>query len=128
MRIPYHELSSTALRLVVEEFVTRDGTDHSSEDLRVDTVLQQLVAGNSRVVLRPRFKVLQYPALEFREGCPRKRLKKQSSEQNADVYRAKLSNFIRAEVGQTLDWGEATAAVYQIELNGESSELTEPFL
>ena len=30
MRIPHLQLSPTALRAVVEEFVTRDGTDYSS--------------------------------------------------------------------------------------------------
>ncbi|MCA9157552.1 MAG: YheU family protein [Planctomycetales bacterium] len=45
MRIPHTKLSSTALRAVIEEFVTRDGTDHSSVERRIETVLQQLLAG-----------------------------------------------------------------------------------
>lgn len=49
MRIPHHELSTSALRSVVEELVTRDGTDHSTEDLRVETVLQQLDAGTAEL-------------------------------------------------------------------------------
>lgn len=34
-----------ALRGVVEEFVTRDGTDHSPAEQRIETVLRQLAAG-----------------------------------------------------------------------------------
>ncbi len=45
MRIPHTLLSPVTVRTVVEEFVTRDGTDHSSVDRRVDTVLRQLDAG-----------------------------------------------------------------------------------
>ena len=45
MRIPHTLLSSTALRAVVEEFVTRDGTDHSSVEQRIEMVLRQLDAG-----------------------------------------------------------------------------------
>ncbi|NLX94719.1 MAG: YheU family protein [Rhodopirellula sp.] len=45
MRIPHTELSPVALRAVVEEFVTRDGTDHSPVELRIETVLRQLDAG-----------------------------------------------------------------------------------
>ncbi len=49
MHIPHTLLSSEALRAIVEEFVTRDGTDHSSIELRIETVLLQLHTG--RVVL-----------------------------------------------------------------------------
>jgi len=45
MRIPLTQLSSAALRAVVEEFVTRDGTDHSSVERRIEKVLRQLHAG-----------------------------------------------------------------------------------
>lgn len=45
MRIPHKELSSATLRAVVEEFVTRDGTDHSSVEPRIKSVLRQLEAG-----------------------------------------------------------------------------------
>lgn len=44
MRIPHRQLSPVALRAVVEEFVTRDGTDHSSVEPRIELVLRQLVA------------------------------------------------------------------------------------
>ena len=46
MRIPHMQLSPTALRAVVEEFVTRDGTDHSSVERRIEKVLRQLDAGH----------------------------------------------------------------------------------
>ena len=45
MRIPHTQLSPAALQAVVEEFVTRDGTDHSSVERRIETVLRQLDAG-----------------------------------------------------------------------------------
>jgi uncharacterized protein len=45
MRIPPTLLSPTALRAVVEEFVTRDSTDHSSVERRIATVMRQLDAG-----------------------------------------------------------------------------------
>lgn len=45
MRIPHTQLSPAALRAVVEEFVTRDGTDHSSVQQRIKSVLRQLDAG-----------------------------------------------------------------------------------
>jgi uncharacterized protein YheU (UPF0270 family) len=45
MRIPHKQLSPAALRAIVEEFVTRDGTDHSSVEQRIEVVLRQLEAG-----------------------------------------------------------------------------------
>jgi uncharacterized protein YheU (UPF0270 family) len=49
MRIPHAELSPMALRGVVQEFVTRDGTDHSSVERRIEAVLRQLDAGRVEV-------------------------------------------------------------------------------
>ncbi len=46
MRIPHLQLSATALRAVVEEFVTRDGTDNSSVERRIEVVLRQLDVGS----------------------------------------------------------------------------------
>lgn len=45
MRIPHTELSPATLRAVVQEFVTRDGTDLSSIERRIETVLSQLETG-----------------------------------------------------------------------------------
>ncbi len=45
MRIPPTLLSPATLRAVVEEFITRDGTDHSSVERRIETVMRQLNSG-----------------------------------------------------------------------------------
>jgi uncharacterized protein len=45
MLIPHALLSPAALRAVVEEFVTRDGTDHSLVERRIEAVMRQLDAG-----------------------------------------------------------------------------------
>ncbi len=45
MLIPHSKLSPATLRAVVQEFVTRDGTDHSSVERRVESVLRQLESG-----------------------------------------------------------------------------------
>ena len=42
MKIPHASLSPTALQEIVEEFVIRDGTDHSGIQQRVTDVLLQL--------------------------------------------------------------------------------------
>jgi uncharacterized protein YheU (UPF0270 family) len=49
MRIPHQQLSSLALRAIVQEFVTRDGTDHTCVEERIETVLRQLAAGRVEV-------------------------------------------------------------------------------
>lgn len=49
MRIPHTKLSSAVLRAVVEEFVTRDGTDHSSVERRIEVVLLQLNTGRAEL-------------------------------------------------------------------------------
>jgi uncharacterized protein YheU (UPF0270 family) len=46
MRIPHLQLTPAALQAVVEEFVTRDGTDHSSVQQRIEMVLLQLDVGS----------------------------------------------------------------------------------
>lgn len=46
MRIPHLQLSPAALRAVIEEFVTRDGTDNSSVAQRIELVLSQLDVGS----------------------------------------------------------------------------------
>lgn len=45
MRIPHSKLSEKALKEVVEEYVTRDGTDHSRVTQRIIDVLEQLERG-----------------------------------------------------------------------------------
>ena len=52
--IPYHELSPEALQGVIEEFVTRDGTDYRESevalDIKVQKILNQLHAGKVAIV------------------------------------------------------------------------------
>ena len=45
VRISHTELPPATLYAVVQEFVTRDGTDHSSVALRVKDVIEQLDRG-----------------------------------------------------------------------------------
>jgi hypothetical protein len=49
--IPFKELSPEALRGVIEEFVTRDGTDYGEREIPLETkvqkVLNQLHAGKA---------------------------------------------------------------------------------
>ena len=49
MRIPHAKLSTATLRAIVQEFVTRDGTDYSSVERRVEHVLRQLEAGRAEL-------------------------------------------------------------------------------
>jgi uncharacterized protein YheU (UPF0270 family) len=49
MRIPHTKLSPATLRAVVQEFVTRDETDDSSVERRIENVLRQLEAGRVAV-------------------------------------------------------------------------------
>ena len=57
MEIPYQKLSESALRGLVEEFVTRDGTDYGETEVplerRVAQVLRQLERGEVSVVFDP---------------------------------------------------------------------------
>ncbi len=46
MQVPHQLLKSAVLRAIVEEFVTRDGTDHSAVDERIEQVLRQLELGS----------------------------------------------------------------------------------
>lgn len=45
MQIPHRLLTPSALRAIVAEFVTRDGTDHSAIEPRIESVLRQLDSG-----------------------------------------------------------------------------------
>jgi len=49
MLIPHNELEPATLRKVVEEFVTRDGSDLSSVEARIEAVLKQLESGRARL-------------------------------------------------------------------------------
>ncbi|MFK8115368.1 MAG: YheU family protein [Rubripirellula sp.] len=45
MQIPHAELAADTLSAIVLEFVTRDGTDLSPVDRRVESVMRQLDSG-----------------------------------------------------------------------------------
>ncbi len=45
MQIPHRVLPLETLKAVVQEFVTRDGTDHTSVDQRIREVMLQLDGG-----------------------------------------------------------------------------------
>lgn len=45
MQIPYDSLTESTLYAIVQEFVTRDGTDNSPIDARIVTVMKQLRSG-----------------------------------------------------------------------------------
>ena len=56
--IPPDQLSPDALRSLVEEFVTRDGTDYGAVERsvadKIDGVLQQLRSGEARILFDPK--------------------------------------------------------------------------
>ncbi|NDY73863.1 YheU family protein [Desulfobacter hydrogenophilus] len=57
LKIPYHELSPEPLHGVVDEFVTRDGTDYGEIEVSLETkiaqVLTQLREGKAVIVFDP---------------------------------------------------------------------------
>jgi len=54
MEVPYERLNPDTLRAVIEEYVTREGTDHGlrvySLEEKVQEVLSQLERGEVRIV------------------------------------------------------------------------------
>ena len=54
VKIPYDQLSPEALHGVIEEFVTRDGTDYGEREVSVETkigqVLEQIKAGKVVII------------------------------------------------------------------------------
>jgi uncharacterized protein YheU (UPF0270 family) len=70
MLIPHTRLSPTALRAVVQEFVTRDGTDHSSIDRRIECVLQQLDIGRVKLHFDVDTKTCNILPIEGGESSP----------------------------------------------------------
>ena len=54
IKIPYNQLSSEALNGVIEEFVTRDGTDYGEKEvqleIKITQVLNQLRSGKAVIV------------------------------------------------------------------------------
>ncbi len=56
--IPFNELSPEALQGVIQEYVTRDGTDYGESEIPLNTkalqVLNQLQAGKAVIVFDPK--------------------------------------------------------------------------
>ncbi|MDY0220531.1 MAG: YheU family protein [Desulfobacterium sp.] len=54
VKIPYEQLSPEALRGVIEEFVTRDGTDYGEKEVPIETkitqVMEKIKAGKGVIV------------------------------------------------------------------------------
>ncbi len=54
VNIPYDQLSSEALHGVIEEFVTRDGTDYGKTEvpveIKIGQVLEQIKSGEAVIV------------------------------------------------------------------------------
>ena len=44
IKIPYDQLSPEALQGVIEEFVTRDGTDYGEVEISLETKISQVLA------------------------------------------------------------------------------------
>ena len=49
VQIPLEQLSSDALHAIVEEFVTRDGTEHTEGDRKVAQVMARLESGDAEI-------------------------------------------------------------------------------
>ena len=64
MEIPYTALSEEALRGVIEEFITREGTEYGPEvplETKVDQVRRQLERGLAGIVFDPESEInLEY--------------------------------------------------------------------
>ena len=70
MRIPHTRLAPTTLRAVVQEFVTRDGTDHSYVKRRVESVLRQLEAGRVELHFDDRTETCNIVSVDADETTP----------------------------------------------------------
>lgn len=44
IKIPYNQLSPEALHGVIEEFVSRDGTDYGEREISIETKIDQVLA------------------------------------------------------------------------------------
>ena len=53
MEIPWNQLSDAALKGVIEEFVTREGTEYGAEEISItekcEQVLRQLQSGEAKI-------------------------------------------------------------------------------
>jgi uncharacterized protein YheU (UPF0270 family) len=57
MDIPWHELRPETLQALIEEFVTRSGTDYGAQEASLETrvkhVREQLRSGKAKIVFDP---------------------------------------------------------------------------
>lgn len=57
VNVPFHELSPSALRGVIEAFVLREGTDYGETDVplasKIEDVMDQLERGTAQIVFDP---------------------------------------------------------------------------
>lgn len=70
MDIPWQELQPETLRALIEEFVTRDGTDYGEKEAAFETKVRQvhqlLVEGKIKIVFDP-----ETESCDLREVKPR---------------------------------------------------------
>ena len=75
MEIPHERLSESALRALVEDFVTRDGTDYGEVEVPLDRkvaqVMQKLARGEACVVFDPATETASIVKREALKGQPR---------------------------------------------------------
>ena len=50
MVVPYSMLSESALNNLVEEYVTRDGTDNTDSSIKKNEIIKQLKSGSLAIV------------------------------------------------------------------------------
>ncbi len=53
IRIPYEQLPSATLRSIIEEYVTRDGTEMTDSAVKIESVLRLLGEGEVEVWFDP---------------------------------------------------------------------------
>lgn len=70
MRIPPSQLTPATLRTVVQEFVTRDGTDFSSVEKRIESVLRQLEVGQAELHFDDETKTCNIVTVQDSENSP----------------------------------------------------------
>ena len=75
MQIPWTSLSPATLRAVVEEFITREGTDYGEQatplDHKVDAVMAQLKQGSVAIFYDGETETVTLQAVD-RHGRPRR--------------------------------------------------------
>ena len=65
MHIAHTQLAPATLRAIIQEFVTRDGTDHSSVEKRIASVTRQLDSGRLELHFDPESETCSIMSVEF---------------------------------------------------------------